>query len=45
MKRRIKAGGNAASAKPRPAQPARNQRLQREERERHIVQEAIRFFA
>lgn len=45
MKRRIKAGGNAASAKPRPAQPARNQRLPREERERHIVQEAIRFFA
>jgi len=27
------------------ARPARNQRLPREERERHIVQEAIRFFA
>lgn len=49
MKRRVKAGGSEAGAKARAvssaAQPARNQRLPREERERHIVQEAIRFFA
>ena len=49
MRRRIKAGGNAAGARATAArsaaQPARNQRLPREERERHIVQEAIRFFA
>jgi AcrR family transcriptional regulator len=49
MKRRVKANDKAAGttrqAARRNAQPARNQRLPREERERHIVQEAIRFFA
>ena len=53
MKGGVKAGANAAVKKGRAARsparagirPERNQRLPREERERHIVQEAIRFFA
>ena len=53
MKRGAKTGSRAAGTRGKPARsaartrggPARNQRLPREERERHIVQEAILFFA
>jgi AcrR family transcriptional regulator len=52
MKRRVKPSSKASTGG-KPARtatrvyglPARSQRLPREERERHIVQEAIRFFA